>query len=160
MMFVDDAGGTGVRPRAVGVNHVALVVGDIGEALDFYGAIFEFTLRNRYERMAWIDLGDQFIALAAGTTRPGSEHVHFGLVVDDKEAARRAVGAAGVEALPGSGLRFRDPWGNLVEIVDYREIQFAKAAPALSGMALDHLEKTPEAIEELSAKGLAGDAQS
>ena len=142
------------KPRLVGVNHVALEVGDVDEALAFYGQIFEFELRGRAGRMAFLDMGDQFVALAAGRTQPADAHRHFGLVVDNKEAARRALQDASVE-VPGSGrLDFRDPWGNHVEIVDYREIQFTKAENVLRGMGLEGLEKSEQALEELRGKGL------
>jgi lactoylglutathione lyase len=140
--------------RLVGINHVALEVGDIDEALEFYGRIFEFTLRGRGARMAFIDMGDQFIALAAGRTQPPDRHRHFGLVVDDREAARRALEEAGAEILPGGGLDFRDPWGNNFQVVEYAEIQFMKAPEVLSGMGLAGLEKSPEALAELREKGL------
>jgi lactoylglutathione lyase len=143
------------RTRLVGLNHVALEVGDVEEALEFYGRAFEFELRGRAGRMAFVDLGDQFIALAEGRTQPPDAHRHFGLVVDDKEAARRALQEAGVE-VPASGrLDFRDPWGNHVEVVDYREIQFTKAENVLRGMGLEGLEKSDVALEELRSKGLA-----
>ena len=144
-----------VRARLVGINHVALEVGDIDEALDFYGRIFEITLRGRGSRMAFIDMGDQFLALsaAAAPSRDGARHV--GLVVDDMEAARRALGEAGAELLPGRGLDFLDPWGNRVQIVQYDEIQFTKAEPVLRGMGLE-LAKTDAARAELRAKGLGG----
>jgi len=145
------------RPRLVGLNHVALEVGDVGEALEFYGQIFEFELRGRGSRMAFIDMGDQFVALAQGRTQPPDAHRHFGLVVDDKEAARRALQEVGVE-VPGSGrLDFSDPWGNHVEVLDYREIQFTKAASVLRGMSLEGLEKNDAALAELRAKGLLQD---
>ena len=145
------------RPRLVGLNHVALEVGNVEEALEFYGQIFEFELRGRSGRMAFIDMGDQFVALAQGRTQPPDAHRHFGLVVDDKEAARRALQEVGVE-VPGSGhLDFRDPWGNHVEVVDYREIQFTKADQVLRGMGLDGLEKNEPALAELRAKGLLQD---
>jgi lactoylglutathione lyase len=139
--------------RLVGINHVALEVGDIDEALAFYGRIFEFTLRGRGDRMAFIDMGDQFIALSAGRSQVADTDRHLGLVVDDKEAARRALEEAGAEILPGRGLDFRDPWGNHFQVVAYSEIQFTKAPQVLGGMGLE-LEKTPEALEELRAKGL------
>ncbi len=145
------------KPRLIGINHIAIEVGDIGEALDFYGSIFEFTLRNRFERMAWIDMGDQFIALSATSSRPADDDRHFGLAVDSKEATQQAMAAAGVEALPGRGLRFRDPWGNQIEIVDYREVQFTKAAGVARGMGIDGLEKSADATEELRGKGLIAD---
>jgi catechol 2,3-dioxygenase-like lactoylglutathione lyase family enzyme len=143
-------------PRLVGINHVALEVGSIDEALEFYGRIFDLELRGRGERMAFIDMGDQFIALAEGRTQPPDRHRHFGLVVDDKEATRRALEEAGVEIQPGRGLDFRDPWGNHIQVVDYREIQFMKAPEILRGMGLDGLGKTEQALAELRNKGLLG----
>jgi predicted enzyme related to lactoylglutathione lyase len=140
--------------RLVGINHIALEVGDVDEALEFYGRIFRFTLRGRGARMAFIDMGDQFIALAAGRTQAPDGHRHFGLVVDDTEATRRALEEAGAEILPGRGLDFRDPWGNHVQVVEYAEIQFTKAPEVLRGMELDGLEKSPEALAELRAKGI------
>src|ERR687887_583674 len=135
-------------PRLVGINHVALEVGSIDEALEFYGRIFDLELRGRGGRMAFIDMGDQFIALAEGRTQPPDRHRHFGLVVDDKEATRRALEEAGVEVERGRGLDFRDPWGNHVQVVDYREIH--------RGMGLDGLAKTEQALAELRNKGLLG----
>jgi lactoylglutathione lyase len=143
------------RPRLVGLNHIALEVGDIAEALEFYGRIFEFELRGRGGRMACIDMGDQFIALAAGRTQPPDSHRHFGLVVDDKEVARRALQDAGVDVQPRGSVDFRDPWGNHVQVVEYGEIQFTKAENVLRGMGLEDLEKSEQALEELRAKGLA-----
>jgi lactoylglutathione lyase len=143
------------RPRLVGMNHVALEVGDVEEALAFYGRIFEFELRGRAGRMAFVDMGDQFIALAQGRTQPPDAHRHVGVVVDDKEAARRALQEAGVDVAPSGHLDFRDPWGNHVEVVDYREIQFTKAENVARGMGLEGLEKTEKALEELRSKGLA-----
>ncbi|HMC06539.1 MAG TPA: VOC family protein [Solirubrobacterales bacterium] len=142
------------RPRLVGINHVALEVGDIEEALAFYGRIFEFELRGRVRGMAFIEIGDQFIALAQGRTQPPDEARHFGLVVDDKEATRAALAEAGAEVLPGRGLDFLDPWGNHVQVVAYGDIQFTKAPAVLRGMGLDGLEKSPEALRELREKGL------
>jgi len=145
------------RPRLVGVNHVALEVGDVEEALAFYGRLFDFELRGRAPGMAFVDLGDQFLALSEGRRQPPDDHRHFGLVVDDKAAVRRALDEAGVEVLPGRGLDFHDPWGNRVEIVDYRDIQFTKASNVLGGMGLDALGKSEAAQEELRRKGLAPD---
>ena len=144
--------------RAIGINHVALDVGDIDEALEFYGRLFRFELRGRIgDRMAFIDLGDQFVALAASRAQPPEEsRRHFGLVVDDKEAVRAALAEAGVPEVGGRGLDFRDPWGNLVQVVQYDEIQFTKAPEILRGMGLDGLGKTPDAQDELRAKGLLG----
>jgi lactoylglutathione lyase len=142
------------RARLVGLNHIALEVGDVEEALAFYGRIFEFELRGRGGRMAFIDMGDQFIALAAGRTQPPDSHRHFGLVVDDKEAARRALQDAGIDVQPRGSVDFRDPWGNHVQVVEYGEIQFTKAESVLRGMGLEELEKTEQALEELRAKGI------
>jgi lactoylglutathione lyase len=142
------------KPRAIGINHIALEVGDIDEALLFYGRIFDFKLRGRSEEMAFIDLGDQCIALQKGQSiQPGGRH--FGLVVDDKEIARGAIEGAGVKTLPGSFLDFYDPWGNRIQIVAYDEIQFSKAPNVLRGMGLVHLSKSGKAIEELGKKGMA-----
>jgi lactoylglutathione lyase len=142
------------RARLVGINHVALEVGDVEQALEFYGRFFELELRGRSNRQAFIDMGDQFLALSAGRAGGPDTARHFGLVVDDKEAVRTALEEAGVEIKPGRRLDFRDPWGNQVEVVDYRDIQFTKAPRILEGMGLDDLEKSERAIEELRAKGL------
>jgi lactoylglutathione lyase len=140
--------------RLVGINHVALEVGDLDAALEFYGRLFEFELRGRLPRMAFLDMGDQFIAIAE--TDPGQPDGsrHFGLVVDDRNEVRRRLGEAGVDVLPGRGLDFRDPWGNRVQVVDYGDIQFTKAPGVLRGMGLDGLDKTPQALTELREKGL------
>jgi predicted enzyme related to lactoylglutathione lyase len=142
------------RPRLVGINHVAIEVGDVEEALAFYGQVFDFSLRGRAGGMAFVDMGDQFIALSSGRSQPPDENRHFGLVVDDKEATRRALEAAGAEILPGRGLDFRDPWGNHVQVVQYDEVQFTKAEYVLRGMGLE-LAKTEKALAELCAKGFA-----
>ena len=143
-------------PRLVGINHVALEVGSVEDALEFYGRIFELELRGRAGRMAFIDMGDQFIALAEGRTQPPDRARHFGLVVDDKETTRQALIDAGVELQPGRGLDFLDPWGNNIQVVDYRDIQFTKAPAVLRGMGLDGLDKSDQALEELRDKGLSG----
>jgi extradiol dioxygenase family protein len=142
------------KPRLVGFNHIALEVGDIDAALAFYGRLFAFELRGRSATMAFIDLGDQFIALQQGRTQPADDGRHFGLVVDSKEAARRALEAAGVALLDGPFLDFRDPWGNRVEIVGYDNIQFTKAPNVLRGMGLTHLSKNASAMRELADKGM------
>jgi catechol 2,3-dioxygenase-like lactoylglutathione lyase family enzyme len=139
--------------RLVGINHVALEVGDIEEALAFYGQFFDIHLRGVVPGMAFVDMGDQFLALSEGRSQPPDHPRHFGLVVEDKAAVRDELDAAGVELLPGRGLDFLDPWGNRVEIVDYRDIQFTKAPSVLAGMGLQ-LEKRTEAIEQLQEKGL------
>jgi catechol 2,3-dioxygenase-like lactoylglutathione lyase family enzyme len=141
--------------RLVGINHVALEVGDLEEALAFYGRVFAIELRGRAPGMAFIEIGDQFIALSEGRTQPPDTARHFGLVVDDKQAARAALEKAGVEILPGRGLDFRDPWGNHVQVVAYGDIQFTKAPGVLRGMGLEGIEKRPEALRELREKGLA-----
>jgi predicted enzyme related to lactoylglutathione lyase len=145
------------KARAVGFNHVALEVGDIEEALEFYGRLFAFELRGKSKTMAFIDLGDQFLALQQGRTQPADDGRHFGLVVDDKEAVRQALEKAGVAILPGPFLDFLDPWGNRIEIVGYDNIQFTKAPHVLRGMGLAHLAKIPSAIAELREKGMAPD---
>ena len=145
------------RAKLVGFNHVALEVSDIEEALDFYGRLFEVELRGRSGRMAFIDAGDQFIALSEGRTQPPDDHRHVGMVVDSKEAVRRALREMEVEILPGRGLDFRDPWGNRWQVVEYSEIQFTKAQDVLSGMGLGDLKKTEWALEELRRKGLASE---
>jgi lactoylglutathione lyase len=143
------------RPRIVGINHIALEVGDIEEALAFYGRLFKFELRGKSDAMAFIDLGDQFIALQKGRKQTADAGRHFGLVVDDKEAARRALHAAGVTPIDGHFLDFRDPWGNRIEIVGYDNIQFTKAPNVLRGMGLTHLTKNDSATKELAKKGMA-----
>jgi lactoylglutathione lyase len=142
------------KPRIIGLNHIALEVGDIEQALAFYGRIFAFELRGKSDSMAFLDLGDQFIALQKGRKQPADDGRHFGLVVDDKEAARKALKAAGVTPLDGPFLDFRDPWGNRVEIVGYENIQFTKAPNVLRGMGLTHLAKNEKAKKELAAKGM------
>jgi catechol 2,3-dioxygenase-like lactoylglutathione lyase family enzyme len=139
----------------MGVNHVALEVGDIEEALTFYGRLFEFKLRGKSEDAAFIDLGDQFLALQKGRKQPGDDGRHFGLVVDDKDAVRKALTDAGVKLLPGRFLDFLDPWGNRIEIVGYENIQFTKAPQVLRGMGLADLAKSAQAVRELADKGMA-----
>jgi len=142
------------RPRILGINHVALEVGDLEAALEFYGRVFEFEIRGRATGMAFLDMGDQFIALSEGRSQPGDDERHFGLVVDDLEAAREALGEAGAEILPSRGLDFRDPWGNHVQVVEYGRIQFSKTDGVLRGMGVGELPKSEEALAELRAKGL------
>jgi catechol 2,3-dioxygenase-like lactoylglutathione lyase family enzyme len=141
--------------RIVGINHVALEVGDIDEALAWYGELFEFELRGRAGRnMAFVDLGDQFIALAAGRTQPADGARHFGLVVEDKEAVRASLKRAGVAVQDKGSVDFNDPWGNHLQVVDYRQVQFSKTAAVLRALQLDGLEKTDAALAELRDKGL------
>jgi lactoylglutathione lyase len=143
------------KARAIGLNHVALEVGDIEEALAFYGRVFDFTLRGKSADAAFIDLGDQFLALQKGRQQPRDDGRHFGLVVDDKTAVRKALADAGVKVLPGRFLDFLDPWGNRIEIVGYDNIQFTKAPHVLRGMGLGYLQKTDQATKELADKGMA-----
>jgi catechol-2,3-dioxygenase len=142
------------KARALGINHVVLEVGDVDEALEFYGAIFDLRLRGRGEGRAFIDMGDQFLQLSENRTQEPDGQRHFGLVVDDRDAVREALAAAGVELI-GKRLNFRDPWGNRVEIVPYDNVQFTKADHVLRGMGLDDIEKTPDALAELAEKGMA-----
>jgi catechol 2,3-dioxygenase-like lactoylglutathione lyase family enzyme len=146
------------KPTLVGINHVALEVGDIDAALAFWSAIFEFELRGRSEGAAFIDMGDQFVALmrSEAPRRPAArdEHRHFGLVVDDRSRVRELARAAGAEMIEGGFLDFRDPWGNFIQVVEYREIQFSKTDAVLRGMGLDRLGKSAEARKELADKGM------
>jgi catechol 2,3-dioxygenase-like lactoylglutathione lyase family enzyme len=147
------SGQTG-KARMVGINHVALEVGDLDEALNFYGEIFDFTLRGRHGRMAFIDIGDQFINLSEGRTQKDDTARHFGLVVDDREKVRAAVKRLGARLVDGPGLDFLDPWGNHVQVVQYDGVQFTKTGAVLRGMKLEHLGKTEEALRELREKGM------
>ncbi len=141
--------------RLIGINHVAIEVGDIDEALAWYGRFFVLELRGRIgDSMAFVDLGDQFLALARNPSRPPDDERHFGLVVDDKDAVRAALTDAGVEVTRPPDLSFRDPWGNHVQVVGYRDIQFTKTPEVLRGMGVEELEKTESALAELRAKEL------
>jgi len=143
--------------RLVGINHIALEVADVDDALDWYGRFFEFELRGRAgRRMAFIDMGDQFIAVAAGRSQPPDGDRHFGLVVDDKETVRAALREAGVDVQSSGSLDFDDPWGNHVQVVDYRDIQFTKTPEVLRAMNLDGLGKSEAAQREIRDRGLAG----
>jgi catechol 2,3-dioxygenase-like lactoylglutathione lyase family enzyme len=142
------------RPSLVGINHVALEVGDIDEALAFYGRLFQFELRGRSETMAFIDMGDQFIALAKGRSQPKDTERHFGLVVDDRARLREALQEAGAEILPSRGLDFLDPWGNHIQVVEYRDIQYTKTQAVLDAMAIGDLGKSEQALQELAGKGV------
>ena len=144
------------KARALGINHVVLEVGNVDEALEFYGAIFDFTLRSRSETAAFIDLGDQFLQLSQNRATGPDDKRHFGFVVDDREPVRAALAELGVEPLE-RGLNFRDPWGNRIEVVPYDDIQFTKAPHVLRGMGADDIEKTPSAIAQLAEKGMSPD---
>jgi len=146
-----------VRARAIGINHVALEVGDIDEALDFYAGFISFEMRSRSDDMAFIDLGDQFMNFSRGRSQAPDDERHFGLVVDDREKVLAALNEMGVELLPGPFMDFLDPWGNRIEIVDYESIQFIKAPYVLRGMGVGEIGKTDEAIAELAEKGMAPD---
>ena len=142
--------------RLVGINHVAIEVGDIDDALAWYGRFFAFELRGRIgDSMAFVDMGDQFLALARDSSRPPDAERHFGLVVDDKDAVRAALTEAGVDLTRAPNLSFRDPWGNHVQVVGYRDIQFTKTPEVLRGMGLPELEKSEQALAELRKAGLA-----
>jgi lactoylglutathione lyase len=144
------------KPRLVGMNHVALEVGDIEEALAFYGAIFDFRLRSKSRTQAFIDMGDQFIALARAAKPHKDDQRHFSVVVDDRSQVKALAEAAGGKLLPGPFLDFLDPWGNRVEVVEYANIQFTKADHVLRGMGLV-IAKNARALAELAEKGMAPD---
>jgi len=146
------------RPRLVGINHVALDVGDIEEALAFYRRLFDFSLSRRTETSAVIDLGDQVLVLSRGSRRARDEERHFGLVVDHAEALVERLEAAGVERIESDGIAFLDPWGNRLEIVEYGEIPFLKSRMVLQAMELSHLTKSKKALEELENKGIRAPA--
>jgi catechol-2,3-dioxygenase len=144
----------GDKPRLVGINHIALEVGDIDEALAFYGKIFDFSLRGKRPGNAFIELGDQFINLMQNKREDRDQRRHFGLVVDDRSRVRALVEAAGGELLPGPFLDFLDPWGNRVEVVEYRDIQFTKPPHIMNALGLDG-SKSEKALRELADKGMA-----
>jgi len=145
------------KARALGINHVVLEVGDLDQALEFYGALFDFKLRNRTDHNAFIDLGDQFIQLSLGKTQGPDDKRHFGFVVDDREPVRRAMEKLGIKSI-NDRLNFRDPWGNRIEVVPYDDIQFTKDSQVLKGMGAGSLKKSANAIAELKQKGMAAEA--
>lgn len=140
--------------RLVGINHVVLEVDDVEEALEFYGDLFDFELRGRTEKMVFIDMGDQFLVLSEGRDQAPDGHRHFGLVVDDREQVRQRLADTDAEVLDTRGLDFRDPWGNRVQVVVYRDIQFSKLDSVLRGMGMDGLDKSDDALDQLRDKGL------
>lgn len=144
-----------IKARAVGINHVALEVGDIDEALVFYSQFLDFEIQDKNDTQAFIYFGDQFINFTKHSNRKPDEKRHFGIAVDDKELVRRSLEAMGVTLLEGPFLDFLDPWGNRVEITTYTNIQYTKADHVLRGMGLSHLDKTEEALAELRAKDMA-----
>jgi catechol 2,3-dioxygenase-like lactoylglutathione lyase family enzyme len=142
-------------PKLVGINHIALEVGDLEEALAFWESIFgPLELRSRIGRTAFIDMGDQFIAIVEGRSQPRDQARHFGLVVDDKEAVRTRLDELGIRVFGELGLDFYDPWGNLVQVVDYRDVQFLKTDEVLRAQGLKGLRKSERAREELRTKGI------
>jgi lactoylglutathione lyase len=142
--------------RLVGINHVALEVGDVDAALELYGRLFDFELRGRVPGAAFIDIGDQFLAISEGRRQGPDDGRHFGLVVDDKEAVRAAVEAEGLQLVGiGHRLDFMDPWGNRIEIVGYADIQFERVPPVKRKLGIEGLEKTERARAEIAERGLS-----
>jgi len=152
----DNATTGGPKPRLVGINHVALEVGEVAAALAFYGRIFEFTLRGKGEGHAFIDMGDQFIALLETPAAHKDAERHFGLVVDDRSTVRERAAQAGATLLDGPFLDFLDPWGNHIQVVTYADLQFTKAPEVLRAMGL-RLEKSEQARRELAGRGMLAD---
>ena len=142
------------KARALGINHVVLEVDDLDQALEFYGQLFEFTLRGRSDHNLFIDLGDQFIQLTRGRSQGADTKRHFGLVVDDREAVKRAMARLGIKSI-NDRLNILDPWGNRIEIVPYDDCQFSKLPEVLRGMGVAPIPKTPNVVEELQKKGMA-----
>lgn len=142
------------KAKLVGINHVALEVGDVEQALEFYSKIFNFTLRSKTQNHAFIDLGDQFIALMKSSSSHEDKIRHFGLVVDDASQVKELAKKAGAELIGGRFLDFRDPWGNYIQIIEYADIQFTKTAEVLAGMN-PHLQKNQTVLKELAEKGMA-----
>jgi catechol 2,3-dioxygenase-like lactoylglutathione lyase family enzyme len=143
--------------RLVGINHVALEVGDLDEALELFGRLFSFELRGRIPGMAFMDMGDQFLALSEGRSGGADSARHFGLVVDDREAVRAAVEREGLEvarSVPGGTLDFRDPWGNLIQVVDYRDVQFERTPGVKRALGIEDVAKGESALREIREKGL------
>ena len=144
------------KPRLVGINHVAIEVADIDDALEWYGRIFEFKLRGKGERNAFIDMGDQFVNITRvpDYAASGEEKRHIGFVVDDRSRIIELAKAAGARFVEGPFLDFLDPWGNRLEIIEYSNIQFSKTPGVMRGMGLD-LDKNEKARKELAEKGMA-----
>ncbi|QDP71951.1 VOC family protein [Legionella israelensis] len=142
------------KPKPVGINHVALEVGDVKKALDFYAQIFDFSLRGQSEKHAFIELGDQFLALMKSSEERKDNLRHFGLVVNCRKKVKELAEKAGARILEGAFLDFLDPWGNRVQVVEYADVQFSKTPEVLAGMGLD-LKKNPDTLKALQAKGMA-----
>jgi lactoylglutathione lyase len=143
------------RARLIGINHVALEVGDLDAALELYGRLFSFELRGRLPGMAFLDMGDQFLAVSEGRRQGADDGRHFGLVVDDKEAVRAAIEREGLQQVGGRGLEFLDPWGNRFQIVAYGDIQFERAPGVKRKLGIEDLGKSAAAQEEIRDRGLA-----
>jgi lactoylglutathione lyase len=145
------------KGRLVGINHVALEVGDLDAALDLYGRLFEFGMRGRVPGMAFVDMGDQFLAIAEGRAQGPDDGRHFGLVVDDVDAVREAVEREGLDVLGGRrrpSFDLRDPWGNRFQVVGYRNIQFERVPGVRRALGIEALEKTDAARREIAERGL------
>ena len=142
------------KATAIGINHIALEVGNIAEALAFYGSFLNFRITSQTEDAAFIYFGDQFINFSKGRTQTPDEKRHFGIAVDDKELVRNTLTKMDVALLGGRFLDFLDPWGNRIEITTYTNIMFSKPTAILRGMGMDHLQKTDEALSELDKHGL------
>jgi lactoylglutathione lyase len=146
------------RPaRLIGINHVALEVGELEQALDFYGRLFAFELRGRVPGMAFVDMGDQFLALSEGRTQPPDDGRHFGLVVDDLDAVRGGLAEQGIEAIAsggGSGFDFYDPWGNRIQVVEYGQIQFERTPGVKRKLGVEELDKSADARRQIEERGL------
>ena len=146
------------KAKLVGINHLALEVADLDAALDLYGRLFDFGLRGRVPGMAFVDMGDQFIAVSEGRTQEPDSDRHFGLVVDDVDAARDAVEREGLEILGRrrrQSFDFRDPWGNRFQVVGYRNIQFERTGGVRRKLGIEGVEKTDVAKGEIAERGLA-----
>ena len=143
------------KAKAVGINHIALEVGDIDAALEFYGKFLDFEIESRSDSAAFVYFGDQFINFARGRNQSPDEQRHFGIAVDDKDLARRTLEGMGIKFLDSRFLDFLDPWGNRVEITTYTKIQYTKADHVLQGMGLGNLQKSEEALAELRRKNMA-----
>ena len=144
------------RARPVGINHIALEVGDIQEALDFYSGFLDLNITFQNEKAAFIYFGDQFINFMTGRRQGPDEGRHFGIAVDDRHARHRTAEGDGASRCSITRFTdFLDPWGNRVELTTYTNIQYTKADHVLKGMGLGHLKKTPNAIGELAKKGMA-----
>ena len=143
------------KAHAIGINHVAIEVGDVAAAIEFYGRFLDFQVEEQNDGMAIVYFGDQFINFIRNTDRTPDQMRHFGIAVDDKPLARSTLEAMGVQLLDSRFLDFLDPWGNRVELTTYTNIQYTKADHILRGMGLGHLSKSDEALAELRAKGMA-----